>query len=91
MDPGNKHVIENVQIRNRYLEGNRVQENLLNPKTVILNFVALMALGPAGFGPRVRARVDQAGGLKDAPARTLHPYTEEHLVPETIISKSRAF
>lgn len=50
-----------------------------------------MALGPAGFGPRVRARVDQAGGLKDAPARTLHPYTEEHLVPETIISKSRAF
>lgn len=53
--------------------------------------IKLMALGPAGFGPRVRARVDQAGGLKDAPARTLHPYTEEHLVPETIISKSRAF
>lgn len=32
-----------------------------------------MALGPAGFGPRVRARVDQAGGLEDAPAQTLHP------------------
>lgn len=35
--------------------------------------IKLMALGPAGFGPRVRARVDQAGGLKDAPAQTLHP------------------
>lgn len=35
--------------------------------------IKLMALGPAGFGPRVRARVDQAGGLKDAPAQTPHP------------------
>lgn len=35
--------------------------------------IKLMALGPAGCGPRVRARVDQAGGLKDAPAQTLHP------------------
>lgn len=73
VDPGNKHVIENVQIRNRYLEGSRVQENPLNPKIVIFDFVVLMALGPAGCGPRVQARVDQAGGLKDAPAQTPHP------------------
>lgn len=50
-----------------------------------------MALGLAGFGPRVRAHVDQAGGLKDAPARILHPYTEETLATETTISKSLAF
>lgn len=35
--------------------------------------IKLMALGPAGCGPRVQARVDQAGGSKDAPAQTLHP------------------
>lgn len=35
--------------------------------------IKLMALGPAGCGPRVQARVGQAGGLKDAPAQTLHP------------------
>lgn len=73
------------------MEENSVQENLLNPKTVILGFVVLMALGLAGFGPRVRAHVDQAGGLKDAPARILHPYTEETLATETTISKSLAF
>lgn len=49
-----------------------------------------MALGPAGFGPRVRARVDQAGELKDAPAQTLHPWTEENLAVVTTIFKSRA-
>lgn len=41
VDPGNKHVIENVQIRNRYLEGSRVQENPLNPKIVIFDFVVV--------------------------------------------------
>lgn len=41
VDPGNKHVIENVQIRNRYLEGSRVQENPLNRKIVIFDFVVV--------------------------------------------------
>lgn len=41
VDPVNKHAIENVQIRNRYLEGSRVQENPMNLKIVIFDFVVV--------------------------------------------------